>query len=609
MTSKSQVLSHQLQLISLLVVGVAGVMLILNLTYIASIHLQKVESQIKLKQTEISLAIENALKREKDTPPTRVIASDPNIQATVKDALDKLEIAKYIAIIDESNTPLVAVSIGQADPSTSSEFDIQSLREHNIFLQTLSLLWGQANYYYSFPIIVGHKDTGKNINVDVRFVIPAYNLRSLFSDLLIANIILFFTGIIASLIIASYSADILIKPMEALSNQLEKLEKGEIPAQEEQEESGARIMPPSLKVKLQLLGDRLAGERNELEITKGQLTQIIGKIEERLLMLNPDKQVVLMSPKVDHLLGVAGIDLVGAKLDDRLGSVHPLIELVNRVNQSHSSVENVMLINQMGEQPRQILASAQYIEDKSGPIGTLVSLRDFDSFRQFQSQLDYSDRLAALGRITSGVAHEVKNPLNAMVIHLEILRAKLVQPGADITPQLDILSSEIKRLDRVVQTFLNFTRPVKVNLVPIDLNDLVHQITRLAAAEAAANKVDILEELSPEFLRVNGDADLLKQALLNIIINGCQAMPRGGPLSIKTKRLGSYAVLTIADRGVGIPPEVKDKIFQLYYTTKSTGNGIGLAHAFRTIQLHNGRIEFESTTDVGTTFKISLPEV
>lgn len=607
MTSRSQVLSHQLQLISFLVAGVAGIMLLLNLTYIVSANLETFESKIKLKQIEISVAIESSIKREKDKSPSRIIASDPNIQAIVKDALDKLEIAKYIAIIDESNTPLVAVSVGQINPLTTSELDIQTLREQTILRQTLSLLWGQANYYYSFPVVIGRSDSGKNLNVSLHFAVPSSSLRSLFSDSLIANLILFFTSIIASLIIANLSADMLVKPMEALSSQLEKMEKGELSAQEES--SDAKIMPPSLKVKLQLLGNRLAGERSELEITKGQLTQIIGKIEERLLMLNPDKQVVLMSPKIDHLLGVAGIDLLGAKLDARLGSNHPLIELVTRVDQSHASVENIMLINHTGEQPRQILASVQYIEDKSGPIGILVTLRDFDSFRQFQSQLDYSDKLAALGRITSGVAHEVKNPLNAMVIHLEILRAKLAQPGADITPQLDILSSEIKRLDRVVQTFLNFTRPIKVNLVPIDLNDLVHQITRLAAAEADANKVDILEELSPEFLRVNGDADLLKQALLNIIINGCQSMPRGGPLTVKTKRAGNYATLTIADRGIGIPPEVKDKIFQLYYTTKPTGNGIGLANAFRTIQLHNGRIEFDSTTDVGTTFKISLPEV
>lgn len=607
MTSKSQVISQQLKLIGVLVFSVVLLLLITNLTYLITSKLEYVDSRVALHKTEIAALIETCIKSEKDKPATILIKSDNNLQATLQTALNQLEVAKYIAITDESEKPLAVAATNQVAELDFSEPDIKNLRDSNIFIQSLILLWGQNSYQYSFPLTLGRDEEGQNYGVKIRFAILTSNIRMLFLDALLVNLILFLTSIVVAAIIALKSADLITKPLDALSNQLEKLEKGEVI--QDEETSKIQTMPHSLKLKLKLLGNRMAGERNELEMTKGQLTQIIGKIEERLLMLNPDKQVVLMSPKVDHLLGVAGIDLVGAKLSDRLGSSHPLIDLVDRVDQSHTSVENLVIVKHIGEQARQILASAQYIEDRSGPIGILISLRDFDSFRQFQSQLDYSDKLAALGRITSGVAHEVKNPLNAMVIHLEILRSKLDQPGTDITPQLDILSSEIKRLDRVVQTFLNFTRPVKVNLVPIDLNDLVHQVTRLAAAEAAASQVDILEELSPEFLRVNGDADLLKQTLLNIIINGCQAMPKGGPLTVKSKRTGNYAVVTISDRGVGIPPELQHKIFQLYYTTKAKGNGIGLANAFRTIQLHNGRIEFESTTDVGTKFKIYLPEV
>lgn len=607
MASSPKVVFRQLQLITLLVALVAGFMLLLNLTYVAESHIEEVEAKIALQKEEIADAIEKAVKRDKEEPFKDVVASDLNLQKNLQVPLDKLKVVKYVVILDDMGEMIKIVSLEGETRSSFSDFGLEKLKEKNRFVQFFVLLWGQDTYNQTFFINLGRDETGQSQGVNLVFGLSGASIRNLFSDAIVSNLILFVASIFASLVISFRSAALITKPIEALSKQLEALEKGNLAISEEN--SSSRTMPKSLQLKLQLLGSRIAGERTELEVTKGQLTQIIGKIEERLLMLNPDKQVVLMSPKVDHLLGVAGINLIGAKLSDRLGSSHPLIELVDRVDQSHASVENVMLIKQISEQPRQILASVQYIEDKSGPIGILVSLRDFDSFRQFQSQLDYSDKLAALGRITSGVAHEVKNPLNAMVIHLEILRAKLDQPQADIAPQLDILSSEIKRLDRVVQTFLNFTRPLKVNLVPIDLNDLVHQVTRLAAAEAAINKVDILEELSPEFLRVNGDADLLKQAFLNIIINGCQSMPRGGPLTIKTKRTNSYAVLSVSDRGVGIPQEVREKIFQLYYTTKPTGNGIGLANAFRTIQLHNGRIEFDSATDIGTTFKIFLPEV
>lgn len=607
MISRKEIITRQLQLITILVSGIAGTLLLFNLNYLTASHLRSVEGELIQQRSNILGALEDSMMRGKENDPTLNIAKDPDVRMALQNAINRLGVLKYVVVLDEMNTPITAVNLGRSDQIASSEQDLHKLLESNTASQIASLVWGQANYQLSFPVIVGRRTNGNTFTVMIRFGMSAASLRTALADSFIINLVIFFVGVTLSIIAARQSANLLVKPLEELMGQLEKMEKGEVTVQEEGQKSF--LAGSSIALRLQLLGKRLAGERTELEATRGRLTQIIGNIEERLLMLNPDRRVMLMSPKADHLLGVPGIDLSGAKLEDKLGPNHPLLELINRVQQSRASVENIMFIDQHGQGPRQVLTSVQYIEDKNEPVGMLVSLRDFDSFRLFQSQLDYSDKLAALGRITSGVAHEVKNPLNAMVIHLEIMRAKLFQAGADITPQLDILSSEIKRLDRVVQTFLNFTRPVQVNLVPIDLNDLVHQVTRLAAAEAGTHKVELREELSPDFLRVNGDADLLKQTLLNIIINGCQAMPKGGPLEIRTKRSGTYVLITIVDRGLGIPEDVRDKIFKLYYTTKENGNGIGLAQAFRIIQLHNGRIEFESMVDIGTTFRIFLPEV
>ena len=235
-------------------------------------------------------------------------------------------------------------------------------------------------------------------------------------------------------------------------------------------------------------------------------------------------------------------------------------------------------------------------------------MRDYESFQKFESQWDLSKKLADLGRITSGIAHEVKNPLNAMVIHLEILRSKLESGSSDPRPQLEILDSEIKRLDRVVQTFLNFTWPVEVHLQPIDLNTIVTQVTALASTEAQERGVTINKQLDPSSPVIKGDADLLKQTLLNVIINGCQSMPEGGPLKVSTSRgQDGSARITIADRGVGIADEDQERIFNLYYTTKKGGTGIGLAQAFRAVQLHGGVIRFDSQVGVGTTFEIILP--
>jgi signal transduction histidine kinase len=147
-----------------------------------------------------------------------------------------------------------------------------------------------------------------------------------------------------------------------------------------------------------------------------------------------------------------------------------------------------------------------------------------------------------------------------------------------------------------------------MHLAPVDLNTLVSQVVALASTEASDRGVYIATHLANDQLLVKADTDLLKQALLNVIINGCQAMPEGGPLNISTSRNGDgSARISITDQGVGIPEDGRERIFQLYYTTKKGGTGIGLAQAFRAVQLHGGSIQFDSAVGSGTTFQITLP--
>jgi signal transduction histidine kinase len=207
----------------------------------------------------------------------------------------------------------------------------------------------------------------------------------------------------------------------------------------------------------------------------------------------------------------------------------------------------------------------------------------------------------------SGVAHEVKNPLNAMVLQLEVLKARLGEQGEGVRPQIDILASEIRRLDRVVKTFLDFTRPVEIHPVETDVEPLVREVFALAEPQARKNHVQLIFERNGSPPRVRIDRDLIKQALLNLVLNGCQAMPKGGALTVTPRTVSNAVELAITDCGVGIPPEAQQKIFSLFYTTKPGGTGIGLAMAFRIVQLHNGSIDFSSEVNRGTTFRVTLP--
>jgi signal transduction histidine kinase len=234
----------------------------------------------------------------------------------------------------------------------------------------------------------------------------------------------------------------------------------------------------------------------------------------------------------------------------------------------------------------------------------------------------------------------VKNPLNAMMIHLELLRTKIRkgalareprpepvaatgaviglaeaerEPGPSeevqsVLAHVEIIESEIRRLDEVVQGFLKFTRPEDLRLGPVNMNDLFAEIMPVVEPEAQANHVKVSVDVPASTPAVNGDASMLRQAFLNLAINGCQAMPDGGTLRLTCAPApGDRVEVRVEDSGIGIPPEHLEKIFDLYFTTKDHGTGIGLSMVYRIIQMHDGELEVQSTPGSGTTFRILLP--
>jgi signal transduction histidine kinase len=174
---------------------------------------------------------------------------------------------------------------------------------------------------------------------------------------------------------------------------------------------------------------------------------------------------------------------------------------------------------------------------------------------------------------------------------------------------MDVIGSEIQRLDRVVQTLVDFTRPVELQLAEMDLRRVLDDVVTLAEPEAQLHGVAVERQFPPEPLYVNVDLDLIKQALLNVVLNGIQAMPNGGTLSVAAGRNEDTIVAEIHDQGAGIPVEIRDKVFNLYFTTKKSGSGIGLARTYRIMQLHHGSIEFDSVEGEGTTFRLRFPPV
>ncbi len=432
-----------------------------------------------------------------------------------------------------------------------------------------------------------------------------------------------------SILVATFSGGFVLLPLRELMKSIEQLE-AETNAQAEAMLPRPAAAPnqdmQNVAQRLRELGRRFAGSRTEVETIRDQLQQLVGNLTERVLLLDREQRVLLASAEAEKLLMAANPalgasnelrHLRGLRLSEALARQHPLTVFTEKAFQTNQSLQETAELPAQGNAaPQTVLASLQLFQDRGQPAGALLTLRDFETIQRLETQLDFAGKVAALNRISAGVAHEVKNPLHSMVLHLELLTAKL-DAGLDPQQHLEILTSEVNRLTRVVQTFLDFTRPVEVKLIEVDANTLLREVV-LLAADLRAQGVNLTEQYGIGPLYIKADPDLLKQALLNIIINACQAMTEqkaNGKLTVATGRAQAdgqeWVWLSIADNGPGIRPEVREKIFNLYFTTKPKGSGIGLAQTFRAVQLHNGRIELDSelepTPEHGTTFTIQLP--
>jgi PAS domain S-box-containing protein len=314
-----------------------------------------------------------------------------------------------------------------------------------------------------------------------------------------------------------------------------------------------------------------------------------------------------VSPAAEKFLGAPASEFLGRRVTDIFPPGHPLHEALHIESDELSEIAAETDL-ETSDGPRRVNVSVQAIQEDGERIGALVTLRDLDSLESIGTQLQVSERLAAMGRITAGVAHEVKNPLNSMRLWLENLKESLSSDSDGAARQaVQVLDKEIDRLDQVVKRFLDFTRPMDVRLEATQLAVLLREVLEIAKPQLQKSHIQLAQLLPIDVPEVYVDRALLKQAVLNLVLNAAEAMPNGGQLRLVLSRRGEMAEITVGDTGKGIPPENQQKIFQLFFTTRPGGSGIGLASTFRIVQLHNGSIDFTSEVGRGTTFRIELP--
>jgi signal transduction histidine kinase len=336
---------------------------------------------------------------------------------------------------------------------------------------------------------------------------------------------------------------------------------------------------------------------------KDNVDQLMSKLQDGLMLFTRDSRVVLVSAPVERFLGRPRGELLGRTAGEIFS--RDSASGIDGARCFRAQASALATRVHRGRWPARPGVSMDFVQEKGTQIGALLIMRDAESVRRIGDEIEMSRRLSASGRVTGGVAHEVKNPINAIVLHLQLLQNKL--SNWIPTPAATWTSSAARSRGSI-----GWCKPWSTSCVPASciwwkstFRRLLDEVALLAAPDAEQHGVKISAKFGSGAVAIKADLDLMKQALLNVVLNGVQAMPEGGPLTISAHRDGNAVIAEIRDRGIGIPQDMHEKVFELYFTTKKDGNGIGLAQTYQILHWHHGSVEFQSSGRRG--YNLPLP--
>jgi signal transduction histidine kinase len=607
-----------------------AIVLMLSSLYVGELLRQRIEQTVATNDVlahQVALqtlrAVEIGLRAQ---PP--VDKSDAALKAAVTDALrsqpELMDVMKAIVrylptVQDVSVTDVSGMTLLSTDPDALNQpaafrTSLTTVEHGGLFFQTREVFGrprvldiSQPLQRNGVPFLIVH------VGVRSTFLKNSYApwLRSAILFALLAGL--------ASVVAAGVMANSALVPIEQIGARLESLTlpRSDDSTRRLETSEGSDAVVRATR-SLERLGEQMRTQEAGYTALQANLNQMLDTLRDGVLLFTADRRAVMVSDAVAYFLNEPQEEMVGLRLEEIFAPETALGEAVLAAfaKEGQVSGEKVTL-----EDGRQVQISLDRIDGGlggGGEMGTLLTLRDMESAAQLEQELEVARRLAAIGRLTAGVGHEVKNPINAMVVHLELLRGKLIAGGSEAfggaQRHVDILAGEMQRLDRVVQTLADFSRPMELHLREEDLRQVVGVVMELTAAEMEENGVRVTVDAPKEQMIVLVDTELMQQAVLNLLLNGMQAMSAtgGGSMLVRLRRDHQFAMVEVIDEGEGIPAELLPRIFELYFTTKPKGSGIGLAMTYRILQLHGGTMEVRSNADVnsperGTTFTFRLP--
>ena len=340
-------------------------------------------------------------------------------------------------------------------------------------------------------------------------------------------------------------------------------------------------------------------------------TNVVEHMPDGLVSIEPGGDIVTVNNRAREIFGLTAKTLSEERkeLTKKFRAFSkPLLESLQK---ERTIIEReIVYIPEKGEPIPISVSAARLISDDEEDLGTVFILRDLREIKELQERVTRSERLAALGGLAAGVAHEIRNPLSSIKGFAQFF-LKNNPPGSTDHKYSEVMIQEVERLDRVISNLLDYAKPKEPVKGKTSLPDIIHRSIELIKDDAGSKKIELAVEIRGPIPAVQVDKDQITQVLLNIALNGLDAMGQGGKLTARCfmARDKKHIIIEIEDTGHGIPKEELPRIFDPFYTTKKTGTGLGLSLAHRIVENHGGTLLVKNTSGSGTTFRITLPRV
>ena len=585
-------------LLTLLVVSTATA---IHLSQLSRVVVQEAVKQAELIAKQIYAQTSRALQRTPGADPLAALRDDPELRSFLDASVGYAPHLLYALVTDHTGTVLLHTERQKEGKPEPERPNLDGLLKVDTLSRFSALYTTGRTYETVLPMTLNDRLFGS-----IRLGVSTTLLRREVTSSLQQSLAVAAVALPLAWLAAMVLAQLTVRPIRAIVGQVGRIRRGE-PLEATPEALGGDEFQ-ELSSQLTRLGRELQADRLSTLSEKAHLQGVVDQLEDGVIFLNPERHILFFNRAAETVVGLPLERTVGLPIHEVLDPAHPLLPFVDQVLVGSAGIRNATVVLPHDGRDKEFLVSAFHMEDAHRVMGVAVLLKDLESIKTVQSLVSYSAKLAALGRLTSGVAHEVKNPLNAMMIHVELLKERLEDSGVDVKKSLEVIGGEIRRLDRVVQGFLKFMRPQELTLKPVDLNAMLQSVCALLEAESLSHGVRFVLELDAALPAVSADEELLRQAFINIVQNAVQAMPSGGAVRIRTRpEEVDWVRVTVTDQGVGIAPEDVDKIFKLYYTSKPGGSGIGLSVVYRIVQLHDGTVEAKSELGRGTAVIVRLP--